>query len=335
MRGFPGRARIHTRSMQTWNLDDFGGIASRAQLAAAGATPTALADAVRAGALVRLRRGTYAHPEARGPAVEAAKAGGRLSCVSAARSYGWWGGMDVRTHLRVPPTARSVPALAAAVVHWTSSEPCGQSWRVSPADCLRSVVRCADEETAVAVPDTAVSSGAFRLSDLPRVFAHESRRARSTALLARPGSDSGVESIVRQRLTKVGYAVEQQVAVPGVGRVDLRVDGWLFIELDGYAYHGDRDAFERDRARDLGLAVRGGSRLRFSARQVLNEWDAVLDCIRHVERQEGSRDTPSAAPFARNWAPGAAKAPSERRFAEASGNLRRRSALAQTMLSSR
>ncbi len=161
--------------------------------------------------------------------------------------------------------------------------------------------------------DTALSDGAVRMHDLVEIFAGEPARSRATALLARPGSDSGVESIARQRLTAAGYTVEQQIAVPGVGRVDLRVNGWLFIELDGFEYHRDRDAFERDRARDLGLAVLGAGRLRFSAKQVLSEWDSVLDGIRAVVRQEMSRDTPVARPFRRRTQRKAAGFPFERR----------------------
>lgn len=299
--------------MRTWNLDDLGGIASRSQLAAVGATSPELSGAVRDGALVRLRRGMYALPSVRGPACEAARMGGRLSCLSAARSYGWWGGMDARTHVRVSPSASRIgQRTSATVVHWTESEWCPDVWRVSQADCLRSVVRCADEETAIAVLDTALSSGALRMLDLPGIFAGEPRRSRATALLARPGSDSGVESIARQRLTAAGHAVEQQIAVSGVGRVDLRIDGWLFIEIDGYEYHGSRDAFERDRLRDLGLAMRGGGRLRFSARQVLNEWDAVLDSIHVVIQQEKLRGTPPDPPFGRRSRRGGTESPSGR-----------------------
>ncbi|QIZ97933.1 type IV toxin-antitoxin system AbiEi family antitoxin domain-containing protein [Leifsonia sp. PS1209] len=299
--------------MHTWNLKELGGIASRSQLAAAGAWPPELTRAVRDGTLVRVRRGLYALPNARGPALDAARRGGRLSCVSAARTYGWWGGMDARTHLRVPPTAHlTEPRSPSCVVHWAESQPCRDVWRVSKADCLRSVVRCADQETAIAVLDTALSDGAVRMHDLVEIFAGEPSRSRATALLARPGSDSGVESIARQRLTAAGYTVEQQIPVPGVGRVDLRVDGWLFIELDGFEYHRDRDAFERDRARDLGLAVLGAGRLRFSAKQVLSEWDSVLDGIRAVVRQEMSRDTPMARPFGRRTQRKAAGFPFER-----------------------
>jgi very-short-patch-repair endonuclease len=154
-------------------------------------------------------------------------------------------------------------------------------------------VQCADEETAVAVLDTALGAGLVTLGRLSAIFAGESRRARDVAARARPGSDSGVESIVRQRLASAGHIVEQQVAVPGVGRVDLRVNGILLVEIDGFAYHASSEAFERDRARDTALVVSGARRLRFSATQVLREWGYVAEAIHSVlATPEGRRDAP-------------------------------------------
>lgn len=162
------------------------------------------------------------------------RGGGRLSCVSAARSYGLWGGQDGRIHIAMPVHAgRSGDPGRNCVRHWGSCEDHDEIWRVSFADCLRTVVRCADEETAVAVLDTALSSGQVTLAALARLFADEPARSREVVSQARSGSDSGVESILRQRLIARGHHVEQQISVAGVGRVDARVDGMLFVEVDG------------------------------------------------------------------------------------------------------
>ena len=134
----------------------------------------------------------------------------------------------------------------------------------------------------MAVLDTALGAGRVSFARLSRIFAEEPAWTRTVVAKARIGSDSGVESIVRQRLSAAGHLVEQQVYVTGVGRVDLRIDGRLFLELDGFAYHGDRDSFERDRVRDAGLALRGERRLRLSARQVMNEWGVAYSLIQAV-----------------------------------------------------
>lgn len=239
-----------------------------------------LTAAVDSGRLLRPRRGVYAHPALSREAIAALAAGGRLSCVSAARSYGLWGGQDGRLHLRVGSHAgRTDPG---TVRHWEQPDTQAELWRVSFDECLRSVVRCADEETAIAVLDTALSAGSISLARLRRVFDGSSARSLAVMASARPGSDSGVESILRQRLTARGHHVEQQVAVSGVGRVDARVDGWLYVEIDGFAYHADRDAFERDRTRDTGLALLGARCVRFPARDVLTDADAVVATIEAV-----------------------------------------------------
>jgi very-short-patch-repair endonuclease len=262
-------------------LNQLGGAATSAQLRNAGASESQLSAAVRTGTLVRVRKGLYRSPDAAESIRESLEAGGRLSCVTAARSYGLWGGCDSRLHIHVPPHATRLPE-SRAVRHWVHSEQHPEVWRVSIDDCLRSVARCADEETAVAVFDTAISARAVTASGLRAVLAGEARRVRALGALARPGSESGVESIVRQRLEARGHIVEQQVHVPRVGRVDMRVDGEVFVEIDGFAFHGDRRSFERDRERDTGLAVRGAPRLRVSAAQVLGEWPRVENAIERV-----------------------------------------------------
>ncbi|WP_374007316.1 type IV toxin-antitoxin system AbiEi family antitoxin domain-containing protein [Leifsonia sp. LS-T14] len=268
-----------------------GGIVSAHQLRATGASSADLAAAVRSGALMRLRKGFYALPSAPRTAIAAVLAKGRLSCVSAARSYGLWAGDDRRLHLQYAPNARAGPH-DGHVRHWSRVERHAELWRVSVGDCLRSVARCADQETAVAVFDTAITAGLTSPGALRELLAGQPMNVRARGGLARPGSDSGVESIVRQRLERSGHIVEQQVHVVGVGRVDMRVDGVLYLEIDGFAFHHDRDQFERDRARDAILAARGLQRLRVSAAQVLGEWELVAAHIRRVISHSANSQQP-------------------------------------------
>jgi very-short-patch-repair endonuclease len=275
-------------------LHRYGGIATARHMSLAHVGARELTSAVRDGRILRPRRGIYALPTMPSHALEAVRMGGRLSCVSAARSYGLWGGVDGRLHLRVPPHATRLPP-GDAVRHWVGGDDHDECWRVSLADCLRSVVRCAPAETAVAVLDTALSAGLATVAGLARIFEDEPARPRSIAACARPGSDSGVESIMRQRLEARGHIVEQQVHVSGVGRVDMRVDGLLYVELDGFAYHSGRAAFERDRLRDTALALAGGRRLRVSAVQVLEHGDDAIATI------EALLAAPEIRPMAPLW----------------------------------
>ncbi len=130
--------------------------------------------------------------------------------------------------------------------------------------------------------DTAISTGRITRHGLQHVFAQEPRRSRDRAALARPGSESGVESLLRQRLSARGHLIEQQVFVPGVGTVDFRVDGVLFVEVDGFLFHSDRLAFAHDRKRDTAMTLRGERRLRFSAGEVISRGEDVVDTIEAV-----------------------------------------------------
>lgn len=202
--------RNHHGSMRadvTEILRRFGGIATRSQIVGSGVTPADLSSATRGGIVSRVRRAHYRAADADRDGVDAVAIGGRLSCLSAARTYGLWASRDPRLHVRVPSNAgrlREAPTSDAVRLHWDDGELSEFCWRDSLADCLRSTVACCDIETAVAVIDSAYGSGMVTVPAVRRIFQHEPRRSRFVAELARPGSESGVESIARQRLERAG-----------------------------------------------------------------------------------------------------------------------------------
>lgn len=69
---------------------------------------------------------------------------------------------------------------------------------------------------------------------------------------------------------------EVNVAIHGYEIDFLWREERLAVELDGYAFHGDRAAFEADRGRDADLAARGIQVLRVTWRQVTAESEATL-----------------------------------------------------------
>lgn len=64
-------------------------------------------------------------------------------------------------------------------------------------------------------------------------------------------------------------------------------DRRLVAELDGYAFHGTRVAFERDRARDASLQLAGYRVLRFTARMLDRDREEVAAAIRSLLRAGG------------------------------------------------
>jgi very-short-patch-repair endonuclease len=64
-----------------------------------------------------------------------------------------------------------------------------------------------------------------------------------------------------------------------VGRYEVDLlwrESSLIVEVDGYAYHSSRAAFERDRARDAELQAAGWRVLRVTWRQIVEEPEAVV-----------------------------------------------------------
>lgn len=75
-------------------------------------------------------------------------------------------------------------------------------------------------------------------------------------------------------------------------RANARLHGWevdlhwphaaLVVELDGFRYHGSREAFERDRRKDAALQARGLRVVRLSWRQVRDEPEVVAALLRRL-----------------------------------------------------
>lgn len=282
------------------SIDSLGHVATRQQLLAAGCSGFDLTIAVRRVAIWRVRQARYATSGASSDAIAATRVGGMLAGPSAARSYGLWSGFDRRLHVSVGDNssrlrtnfapilhpARLTPDFSdrEVVVHWLIDgavpELGPECWRVPLGTCLRQMVAWSDRETALACLDTARTQFSLSSIALVDLFRDAPIADRLLVRASRPGSDSGVESIVRQRLALAGIAVEQQVQFPGM-RVDMRVKGsHLLIEVDSEEFHGSAEAQERDLRRDAVLAVLGFSTVRLPYSRVFEDWPWCLQQVR-------------------------------------------------------
>ncbi len=283
---------------------NLGGAATRQQLIAAGATGNEIARAVRSGQIVRIRQARYVTQETPLEIKAAVRVGGMLAGPSAARTFGLWGGFTRSLHVAVAPNASRLRLATSTIggaprqsdrlrqsdpprqsdrprvaieLHWTEAgrvpERGPECWRVTVPECLKQSVNWLNREDALACLDTALTIHRLSWATLQRIFHDQPTRSRLIAGLARRGSESGPESIVCRRLETLGLTVQQQVRVPGVGRVDMRVVGTpLLIEVDGRTYHQDPASFENDRRRDAELAARGLTVVRLSFMRVATDW---------------------------------------------------------------
>lgn len=281
-----------------------GGVATRQQLLARGCSGYDLTIAVRRGVIRRIRQARYVTAATSPDAAIAARVGGLLAGPSAARSYELWAGFDQRLHISVGDNSSRLhtnrrPSLATPrltsdisdreiVVHWLRGgavpESGANSWRVGLDTCLRQMVAWSDRETAIASLDSALSRFHLSSASVTAMFEQEPDSHRVIAAGCCPGSDSGAESVVRQRLLRIGVSVVQQFVVEGVGRYDMRIRGsMILLEVDGRKYHDIDEQYERDRWRDAEAARRGFTVIRLSFRRVFGDWAwcerTILDAL--------------------------------------------------------
>lgn len=267
------------------------GLAATHELLAAGATRYVLRAAVKNSWIVRVRQGWYGLPGADVTSTQAARIGGRLTCVSGARNHGLLVTAPGRLHVRVDPRSarlrsrsdksKRLTIVDAARVHWREMPIAGSRLTLSVRECLRDMALCQSPERVVAAADSAMRVGQLSAGQWSDDIAQLPRRLRRLLQRVDARSESIIESIVRFRLEAAGFVPRLQVAIRGVGHVDLMLGRRLVIELDGWEFHNTREAFEEDRRRDAKLAARGYLVLRFTYRQVTRRWSEVMGAIRH------------------------------------------------------
>jgi very-short-patch-repair endonuclease len=260
-------------------LQKAGGVARSAQLLHAGFSRRDLLRLRESGAS-QPRRGVFALPGCDEDYQAAIRHNGRLSCASAAAHYGLW--------LRQPPSRLHLACNhghgSGFVRHRTvrfEGHPFAPVAAVE--DVALHALGCLPPPAS-----TAMATSAIRLHGVsPELLAHQLRADRSgTALRVLRELDVRAESIVEvdaQHLFRSnGIDYEAQVFLPGIGRVDFLVDGFLIVEIDGFAFHSKREDMLRDRNRNNTSTVNGYSVLRYMPEHVWFSPDQVMAEIRTV-----------------------------------------------------
>jgi len=243
-------------------LTDLGGVAGTNSLRQAGVSRRLIEAGLSDASIQRVARGVYALSDAEPLAVHAGRHHAAPGCVTAAFAAGLW---VVKRPGRPHLAARHGRPIAGCVVH-RSHLP------LTHLDIVCQSLRCLPRLEGLTIAESAVKQGLVQLSDLRGRFP----AAREKALLVlvariRPQSGSIIETMARYLLEEAGLTVELQVNVPGMGHLDLLVDGLLGIETDGYAHHSSRQAYREDRRRWNITVVRGVPTLRVTFEMLLNE----------------------------------------------------------------
>lgn len=273
----------------TTTLSRLGGLARGRALAAHGISRKAIARAVDAGKIVRVRAGVFAVPQTSPPLLIAAAHGGAVSCSTALRLHGVWSLSDGKApHVWLGRNGRAHPHEDCRCVghHFDGATRFGV---VDVETALLHLYRCEGDESFFASLESAWRLGLVGRAARHRIRAALPANARWLVDFAQAESDSGLESILRLRLHVEGIALASQVAIPGVGRVDFVIDGCLIIEVDGKENHAGPAQRHRDLTRDAVASTLGYESLRFDYAQLIHDWPTVSAAIHGALRRARAR----------------------------------------------
>ena len=251
-------------------------------LLAAGWTERDIRRAVARGELVRLRGGAFGPPLLDDDHRLAGRLRGRLTGPTAARKSGIFALDDGRVHVHITSSAARLPATPARTrIHRRAlvRTPHPDALIVEVLDAVVDAVLAQEPRMGLATIDSALHLGMLRADDLDELFAALPRRYRRLRRLVDARAESGPETLMRLILRSLGCRFACQVEIPGVGRVDFVVDGWLIIECDSEAHHASWSAQRADRRRDQAAARRGFATHRVIAEDVLWHPDEVRAAV--------------------------------------------------------
>ena len=277
-----------------------GGAARWKELDALGFKRDALAVAVREAKVVRVHRGCYALPDAAPANILATVFRAKPTCLSWCERVGLPLERPAATvHLGVPqsraigrPRERPV---AGVTLHRHGAYPDDL-----PLAHLDVAALCSTPIAQLALIDAALARGLVVMSDLRDLQHGDQRRRDWLRKNADARSGSLAETYARVALTEVGLDVAPQARLGAIGCVDLLVEGVVVVETDGYAYHSDRNQFERDRLRDRDLTLAGFIPLRFTYHDVVSRTsEMVVDVVAVAWRETASSAVRALADDAR------------------------------------
>ena len=254
-----------------------------ADLRRLGWTRRDIRRAVETDRLVALRRGSFLPAGTRPEVVAAARERGRLACISALDHAGVFVLRRSSAHLHFERgTSKHSPSGPTEVWHWRPlvRPPHPRATSVGVIDALIQATACQSPRAAIATLDSALYTKLLSTDDLDEIFENVPARRRVIRRLLDGRAESGPESLVRLMALALGFEVELQVRIRGVGRVDLLLDGWLIVECDSAAFHTGWESLKSDRRRDLAAAALGYTSIRPIAEDILYRPEQVIAALR-------------------------------------------------------
>ncbi len=211
-----------------------GTVARTKTLLERGVTKRALASSLDSGLVLRPQRGVLALPDAIPEFTAAVLHNGLVTCSSAAEHYGLW--------LLYPPRQHHVScpdgSAGGHINHEQRTVPVHDSLpMVGMIDVLLHALRCLPElEAAVMVEGVMRRGEPVKPLLLENLNGNRNGKARTALHRVTGCADSAIEVVARLLFRDAGIHTETQVQIPGVGRVDFLLEGFLVVEMDGAAF---------------------------------------------------------------------------------------------------
>lgn len=261
-------------------LSRLGRMARTSELRRRGVSRAELSRAVRAGEVMRPRQGVYALPDSPAQWVHAASHGGTIGCAAAAAEHGLWVlARPSATHVWMGAAGTPRSECDDCVLHWDEGRVrVGEAAPVPNA--LLQLAACCGEEAFFVAFESALRQSVLSPGELAWLRRHLPLSMRWLMSFARADADSGLESLTRLRLHRLGISVRTQVSIRGVGEVDLVIGERLIIEADGRENHAREKERGKDLRRDAVAASAGYTTLRFTYALIVDDWPLVEAAIR-------------------------------------------------------
>ncbi|MFJ6079495.1 endonuclease domain-containing protein [Pseudarthrobacter sp. NPDC092419] len=150
------------------------------------------------------------------------------------------------------------------------------------ADVLVHALRCLSFAESLVMVECAVVRGDITV-DFLRQHLPGKRNGKARAVLdwVDRGSDSLLETLARTYFRQAGISVQAQVYLERVGHVDLLLDGWLVVELDG-RHHAEWNQVQKDHRRNNESVVQGYTALRYYYPDVVHHPEAMVAQVLQV-----------------------------------------------------
>ncbi len=185
----------------------------------------------------------------------------RVTCASAAGHFGLW--------LREPPAQEHLACNhghgSGFIRHRTIRF---DGHPTLPVAAIEDVVLHA--MVCLAPPaSTAIATSAMRLHGVPlellkcQLTGDRSGPVLKALHLLDLRAESIVEVDAQHLFRSHGIGYDAQVYLPGIGRVDFLIEGFLIVEVDGFAFHSSREALRRDLGRNNASTLGGYAVLRY------------------------------------------------------------------------